>query len=38
MRRTFIRDKTLAEKYIANWKLHAAPSEPYKGREPKDGL
>ena len=28
-----IRDKALAEKYIANWKLHAGHSEPYKGRE-----
>lgn len=30
-----IRDKSLAAKYIENWKLHAAHSEPYNGREPK---
>ena len=26
-----IRDKELAGKYIANWHLHKAHSEPYKG-------
>ena len=30
-----IRDKVLAEKYIANWKVHTGHSEAYKGREPK---
>lgn len=28
-----IRDKPLADKYIANWKVHAAHSEPYSVRE-----
>jgi phosphatidylserine/phosphatidylglycerophosphate/cardiolipin synthase-like enzyme len=28
-----IRDKALAEKYLANWKAHAEHSEPYAGRE-----
>ena len=27
-----IRDRPLAEKYTANWKSHAAHSEPYQGR------
>ena len=31
-----ISDKSLAEKYISNWKLHARHSEVYKGREGKD--
>lgn len=30
-----IRDKALAGKYTENWRLHAAHSEVYKGREPK---
>jgi phosphatidylserine/phosphatidylglycerophosphate/cardiolipin synthase-like enzyme len=28
-----IRDRPLAEKYLANWKAHAEHSEPYAGRE-----
>jgi len=27
-----IRDKSLAEKYAANWKAHLEHSEPYAGR------
>jgi phosphatidylserine/phosphatidylglycerophosphate/cardiolipin synthase-like enzyme len=27
-----IRDATLADKYVANWKAHAEHSEPYEGR------
>ena len=28
-----IREKTLADKYTANWKAHAAHAEPYEGKE-----
>ena len=31
-----ISDKSLAEKYISNWKLHASHSEVYQGREGKE--
>jgi phosphatidylserine/phosphatidylglycerophosphate/cardiolipin synthase-like enzyme len=31
-----ITDKSLAEKYISNWKLHASHSEVYRGREGKE--
>ena len=28
-----IRDKTIAEKYAANWQAHAEHSEPYERKE-----